>query len=193
MGNKFLIANISLNPTGWRNTYINPKAGHAYARKFPGHESLNFNFNKSGIDTDKEVYGFFQWKNKPVNFENGGVIIFYSNNTDARKGQIVGIYSNVTILSNNVKANWKGFENNLLDSNIKAQKSLSLLFPIPLEANLYKGPSTRRLTGQVGYSYFDISLAERIVKDELLELLNSGLQEKEFKKLRNIYSFITGK
>lgn len=192
MGNKFLIANISWNPTGWRNTYINPQAGHEYTRNFPGHESLNFKFNKNGIDTDEEIYGFVQWKNRPVNFDNGGIIIFYSNNTDERKGQIVGIYSNVTILTKNVKAKRKGFENNLLDLNLKAQKNLSLLFPIPLDANLYKGQDNKRLTGQVGYSYYDISLAVKIIKDELIELLRSGSQKREFNKLRNIYSFITG-
>ena len=43
--NKVLIANITYNPQGWRdNSYINKNAGHAYAKKFPGHESLNFKF-----------------------------------------------------------------------------------------------------------------------------------------------------
>ncbi len=193
MEDKFLIANISWNPYGWRNTYINPRAGHRYVRGFPGHESLNFKFDKKGVDIDKEVFGFIQWKSKPVHFNNGGIIIFYSNNTDERKGQIVGIYSNVEILKKRKKANWKGFQNNLLELNIKAEKELSLLLPIPLDANLYKKENRKRLTGQVGYSYYDISLAEKIVKDELIELNKSGSQKIEFEKLKNIYSFITGK
>ena len=94
MTEKFLIANITWNPTGWRNTYINPKAGHKYAKEHPGHESLNFKFDKKGIDTATEIYGFIQWTAKPKQFKNGGTIIFYTTNTDEHKGQIVGIYSN---------------------------------------------------------------------------------------------------
>ena len=193
MKRSFLIANISWNPTGWRNTYINPKAGHKYAREFPGHESLNFKFDKKGIDTDDEVFGYIQWKYRPANFENGGIIIFYSNNTDEWKGQIVGIYSNVIILKNRKKAYWKGFQNNEIEFDVKAQKSLSLLFPIPLDANNYKENKSKRLVGQVGFSYYNISLAERIVIDELIALSKSGAQKNEFKKLTNIYEYITGK
>jgi len=190
---KFLIANISWNPTRWRDTYINPKAGHEYARKFPGHESLNFKFDKRGIDNMKNIFGYVQWKYKPANFENGGVIIFYTQNTDEQKGQIVGIYCNVEILSNRLKHSWTGFENNIINLNIKAEKDLSMLFPISLDANSYKTESKKRLTGQIGFSYHDISLAEQIVRDELIELQKSGIQEFEFKKLKSIYSFITGK
>jgi len=193
MKERFIIANISWNPTRWRDTYINPKAGHEYARKFPGHESLNFKFDKKGIDNKKNIFGFVQWKYKPTNFENGGIIIFYTQNTDERKGQIVGIYCNVEILNDRLRHSWTGFENNIIDLNIKAEKDLSMLFPISLNANNYKSESKKRLTGQIGFSYHDISLAEQIVKDELIELQKSGIQETEFRKLKNIYSYITGK
>ena len=193
MNSIFLIANISWNPTGWRNTYINPKAGHEYARTYPGHESLNFKFNKSGIDTKNDVYGFIQWTNKPKKFPKSGVIIFFSYNTDENKGQIVGIYSDVEILKKRKKTKWKGFQHNLLELNIKANKSLSMLFPIPLDANNYKENSKKRLTGQVGYSYYNIYLAERIIKDELIELAKSGIQENEFEKLSKIYFYISGR
>jgi putative restriction endonuclease len=193
MKERFIIANISWNPTRWRDTYVNPKAGHEYARKFPGHESLNFKFDKKGIDTKKNIFGFVQWKYKPTNFENGGIIVFYTQNTDERKGQIVGIYCNVDILNKRLKHTWTGFENNTIELNIKADKNLSILFPISLDANNYKTESKKRLTGQIGFSYHDISLAEQIVKDELIELQKSGIQEFEFKKLKNIYSYITGK
>lgn len=191
MKERFIIANISWNPTRWRDTYINPKAGHEYARKFPGHESLNFKFDKKGIDDKYNVYGFVQWKSKPLKLENGGIIIFYSKNTDEQKGQIVGIYCNVEILDKK-KFDWKGFENNVLELNIKAEKDLSLLFPCSLDADNYKEENFKRLTGQVGFSYHNISLAERIVRDELLELQKSGTQKNEFIKLKDIYLFITG-
>ena len=191
MTEKFLIANITWNPTGWRNTYINPKAGHKYAKEHPGHESLNFKFDKKGIDTASEIYGFIQWTAKPRQFKNGGPIIFYTTNTDEHKGQIVGIYSQVEILEKRIKINWKGFQDDTLDLNIKAEKDLSILFPIPLDANNYKDNENSKLTGQVGYSYYEISLAERIISDELIELSKSGAQKIELEKLKRIYFSIT--
>ena len=194
MEDKFLIANLSWNPFGWRNAYINPKAGHKYAREFPGHESLNFKFDKKGVDTENEVFGFIQWQSKPVRFPDAGIIIFYSNNTDEHKGQIVGIYSEVEILKNRITVKWNGFQNDLIEFNVKANKRLSLLFPVPLDADSYKKAENRkRLTGQIGYSYYDVSLAEQIITDELVELNKSGIQKSEFEKLKNIYHFITGK
>lgn len=193
MKKRFIIANLSWNPTRWRDTYVNPKAGHEYTRRFPGHESLNFKFDKKGIDTKNNIFGFVQWKYKPTNFENGGIIVFYTQNTEERKGQIVGIYCNVEILNERLKHAWTGFENNSLELNLKADKNLSMLFPISLDANNYKTESKKRLAGQIGFSYHDISLADQIVKDELIELQKSGIQEIEFKKLKNIYSYITGK
>ena len=192
-GNKFLIANIGWNPSEWRNTYINPKGGHSYTKNLPGHESLNFKFDKEGIDTDEFIYGYFQWTHKPVSYEKGGVILFFSQNAVEGKGQIVGIYSNAEILEKNKKINWAEFENNLLVLNIKADKDLSMLFPIPLDADVYKKDGSKRLVGQIGYSYYELELAERIVKDELVELAKSGLQKNEFEKLKKIYTFVSGK
>jgi len=77
-----MIANLSYNIYSWRAPYINPKASHKYANAYPGHESLNFNFSKQGVDTNQFIYGYFQWTNPPKRFESGGVIIFYSKNTE---------------------------------------------------------------------------------------------------------------
>ena len=194
MENSFIIANITWNPTGWRSTYINPKAGHRYAREYPGHESLNFRFDKKGIDTDRNVFGYVQWRPKPKQFKKDGTIIFFSKNTDTNQGLIVGIYSNVEIFEKTISKKWKGFENDKIELNIKADKSYSMLFPIPLEANKYKnGKKSKRLVGQVGYSYYTTSMAEKIILDELYELSKSEIQENEFQKLKNIYSLISGK
>jgi hypothetical protein len=62
-----------------------------------------------------------------------------------------------------------------------------------LDADIYKESSSKRLTGQVGYSYYPLSLAEKIVKDELLEMGKGGSQKAEFEKLKDIYSYITGR
>ena len=187
MKSNFLIADISWNPNKWKDLYINPKAGHKYAREYPGHESLNFKFDKKGIDTENEIFGFIQWKNRPVKFLDGGIIIFYSNNTDIKKGQIVGIYTNVEILNQRKETIWEGFKDNLLNVNIKADKELSMLFPVLLDANLYKQGNSKRITGQVGYSYYDLILAKKIIEDELLELYKKEDFKNEFEKLEKIY------
>lgn len=192
MGKKrVIIANITWNASGWRNIYINPRAGHEYARKHPGHESLNFEFDKSGLDDEQNVYGFIQWTAPPKNLEKEGIIIFYSGNLDNNRGEIVGIYGNAEILGKEKITKWKGFENNELISNIVAQKNYSLLFPIPLDAKKYsKG---QRLVPQVGYTYKDIDIVEKIICDEIEELQKAGIKIKEYKKLKNIYKLITGR
>jgi putative restriction endonuclease len=184
-----LIANITWNPQGWRNTYINPKAGHSYAKEHPGHESLNFKFDKKGLDTVHYIHGYVQWTNAPTNFNNGGLIIFYSRNTDDNKGQIVGIYGNAEILKTNKQKTWIGFENNILTSNIRADKDLSILFPIPLDSKDY---FDGRAVPQVGYTYSSDDLAEKIVNDEIKEINKSGKLQSEIQKLLDIYRFLTG-
>lgn len=184
-----LLANITWNPTGWRNTYQNPKAGHKYAKEYVGHESLNFKFDKKGLDKGDSIYGFVQWTNAPVNFENGGVIIFYSKNLDKNKGEIVGIYGNVEILENPKIIPYQGFKENELTCNIKANKNLSMLFPIALDSKNY---SIQRSVPQVGFTYKDNEYAENIIRDEINELQKSGIKIEELTKLMSIYKYVTG-
>lgn len=190
MKEKFLIANITWNPSGWRNTYVNPRAGHSYAREYPGHESLNFKFDKKKIDTNKYIYGYVQWSSKPKYFEDGGLILFFSRNTETRKGLIVGIYSNAEILEENLEKVWRGFKDGIISLNIRADKNLSMLFPIHLDADKYKDNKSKRLVGQIGYSYYTINKAKQIIKDELIALSSSGIHQNEFLKLREIYKNI---
>lgn len=189
--NRVLIANITWNNSGWRNLYINPKAGHGYARKYPGHESLNFEFNKKELDDEQNVSGFIQWTAAPKNLSNNAVIIFYSKNLDTHQGEIVGIYGNATILDKEKRTKWNGFEHNELVSNIEGKKELSLLFPLPLSSSKYS--DGKRLVPQVGYTYKSIELAEIIIKDEIKELQKGGMKLDEYKKLQKIYKFITGR
>jgi len=171
----------------------NPKAGHSYARKYPGHESVNFKFDKKGIDTNEKVHGFVQWKYPPKFFIDGGVVVFYSQNTESKTGEIVGIYCNTQILKNKQLFNYKGFEDDILSSNLIADKSISMLFPIPLLANNYKKQNQKRIAGQIGYTYYDLELAEKIIQDEIIAIKNSGFKINEFEKLKKIYKFISGK
>lgn len=182
-----ILANLTWNESGWRNIYLNSKARHGYAQKFPGHESLNFDFNKKGLDTSKFVYGYFQSRYSPVNFTTGGSIFFFSNDyIDDHKSKIIGIYSKATILKDPILMKKKGFEKNELLSNIRAEKDYSMLFPIPLDLNNY-------CNGVRYFTYKNVILAKKILKDEIIALENSGRMLREYYKLIRIYEYITGK
>jgi putative restriction endonuclease len=189
---KILLANITWNPFGWRNNnYINPKAGHQYAKQNVGGESLNFHFNKKSVDIPKFIYGFVQWTNNPIRFDNGGLIIFYTTNTDIKKGQIVGVYGKAEIFkAYKVKV---PFQKQHYLTNVKAERDFSLFFPLPLDANNYKKTSGDRMVGQIGFTYKDENFAEKILFDELTELSKAGSNEKEFNKLIAIYELYIGK
>jgi hypothetical protein len=188
-----LLVNISWNPTGWRNTYINPKAGHSYTREYPGHESLNFKFDKKGIDNAKYIHGFVYWNARPLKFKKDGIIIFFSRNNDLNINLIVGIYGIAEVVEDNQTFLIKGFKNNRYSINIRAEKDYSLLFPIPLDADKYKIDSRTRLIGQNGFSYRTIEFAETIIYDELVKLSESGILESDYTKLKSLYEYYTGK
>ena len=187
---KILLANITWNPFGWRNNnYINPKAGHQYAKTHVAGESLNFHFNKKSVDTPKFIHGFIQWTNSPVTFDSGGLIIFYTRNTDINKGQIVGVYGKAEIF----KAYTVSFQKGDYLINVKAERDFSLLFPLPLDAKKYKNPNERRIVGMNGFKYRNEAFAEQILYDELTELSKAGAHEADFNKLIAIYEFYVGK
>ena len=190
---EILLVNITWNPFGWRNNnYINPKAGHNYAKKNVGGESLNFNFNKQTVDTQKFVHGYVQWTNSPTKFQKGGLIIFYTRNTDINLGQIVGVFGKAEI-SNEARTHKVPFQKRDYWTNIKGEREFSLLFPLPLLADNYKEKSSDRMVGQIGFTYKDENFAEQILFDELTELSKAGTNEADFNKLFAIYEFYIGK
>lgn len=187
---RFIIANVTWNESGWRSIYVNPRAGHRYAREHPGHESLNFDFNKKGLDTDQNIFGYVQWRGAPRKFQNGGMILFYSKNLKNGRNEIIGVYGHAEILKPYGETKWKGFEADKLISNIKADKELSILFPIPLNADKYS--NNKRLVPQAGLKYIDLQLASRIISDEIEELKKSGIRQEEYLKLTKIFEYVTG-
>ena len=188
---RFIIANITWNDSGWRNTYVNPKAGAKPVREVPGHESLNFEFNKKGVDDESHVFGYLQWWGRPRRFEEPGIIFFFTNNLDKKRNEIVGVYGDAKILDKPLNRRWEGFENNELISNIKAVKEKSILFPIPLDANQYsKG---KRLVPQAGLRYISQDLASMMITDEINTFEKSGARKDELDKLFSIFETITGK
>jgi len=186
----YLIANITWNRHGWRNLYVDPRAGHRYARKYPGHESLNFDFAKKDIDTADDVYGHIAWTRPPAKFGTPGFIFFYSRNLNTGVGEIVGVYGNARIIERK-RVSYKGFHNDVLELNVAAQKSSSALSPIPIKADRY---SKGRLVPQCGFTYIGETLADEILRDEIRALRDSGgARLPELQKLKNIYFLATGK
>lgn len=190
MKRSVMAVNISWNPHHWQRPYTDPRAGHSYARKYPGHESVNFHFNKPGIDTKTAVYGFSQWQHYPKDFSNGGYVLFYTKNLDTNEAQIVGIYGDVEILNPQQQFHYDRFENNTLQCNMKAAKALSLLLPQPLDAKKY---SSGRMVGQIGFTYYDQATAQKVVSDEYSLLEHAGgFPGTSYAVLNRIYERLTG-
>jgi len=191
--NRILLVNITWNPSGWRdNSYINPKAGHQYAKENVGGESLNFNFDKKTIDTDKFVHGYVQWTKSPTKFEKGGLIVFYTKNTDINKGKIVGVFGKAETF-NKAQTHDVPFQKGNYWINIRAERDFSLLFPYPLNADNYKENSSVRMVGQIGFAYKEENFAEQILFDELTAMSTAGTDENSFNKLLAVYEFYIGK
>lgn len=191
---KFIIANITWNDSHWRDIYVNPKAGAKPVRTYPGHESLNFDFNKKGLDKGNHVFGYARWQGCPRRFVEPGFIFFFTKNLEKNRNEIVGVYGDAEILDPQEKE-WEGFEDNKLISNIKAVKEKSILFPIYLDARRYRelNPEWKRLVPQSGLRYIQQDLASAIIGDAIALLKESGARRGESDKLYSIFEMIAGK
>lgn len=189
-----MIANITWNKYDWQKIYTDPRAGHKLVKNNPGHESLNFKFDKEVFDNDREVYGFIQWKGKPRFLLENAFVIFFSKNLDTKKGEFVGVYGNAKILKETGTADYVGFKNNQFQTNISAQKDLSVLFPVFLNAKNYS--ESKRVVPQSGFTYKDEQLAEKVIFDEIAEIEKSekmlSSHKEEYEKLKKIYQLIAG-
>ena len=194
MTKSIIIANITWNPDGWRNLYVNRQAGHKFVRDLPGHECLNFNFDKP-IDKNGKVHGYCKWTKPPKNFKTGGIIFFYSHNLKTKEGEIVGVYGDAEIFRLPIEAPYAGFEDNIFLANIVADEKYSMLFPMPLSETRYKKMIniTTRLVGQNGFRIInDEKIPRAIIGDEITNLARSGIRQNELTKLMSIYEYITG-
>ena len=185
---RFLIANITWNPHGWRKIYHNTKAGARYARTKPGNESLNFDFDKKELDGEQDVFGYSKWNGYPRQFEEPGIIFFFTKNLDEDKNQIVGVYGNASVVRPPKQTKLHGFENDVLHSTLKAESEKSILFPVYLDADRYKDPEWDRLMNQSGIRYiWKPELAVRILADEIEKVRALGdAGRKELDKLYSI-------
>ena len=185
---RFIIAGITWNPYGWRKIYHNTKAGAKPVQIYPGNESLNFDFNKKGLDGEQYVFGYSKWTKYPQKFEEPGIIFFFTKNLDENKNQIVGVYGNASVVRPPKPTKWNGFENDFLHSTLKAEKEKSILFPEYLDADRYKDYSGwERLVGQFGMRYISQELAVQILADEIEKVRALGdAGKRELDKLYSI-------
>lgn len=199
---KNIIANICYNPYGWTKLFSHPNAGFKYARTNPGHESLNFKFDKKDIDNDEHAYGFVQLSRNPRTDNKLVNILFHSNKflnnknneyDSFKKGNyFIGIYGNTKILNKNKTKEWEGFENDEIILNLKCEKKYSLLFPIPIFADKYKQNDKQRFNPQGGFLYVRNNIIKDVIREEICLIENNKGYEEEYIKLLLIYKNITG-
>ena len=181
---KSLIANITWNRKKWTEIDILPQAGHRYVRKSAGHECLNFDFEKKGIDTDELVYGYFQRTNEPKKLEKNGIIFFFSKNVITNVNYIVGIYGHAEILTKDKIEKYIKFENNEYWTNIRARKEFSLILSNPIKFN--KNIFGVKRVGQCGYSYLENDRGI-FVLDEIIKNTKNQPELKKLEKIKKHY------
>jgi len=184
---KILLANITWNPSRWRCPLTDSRAGSRYAKEYPGHESVNFKFDKR-IDKNGFIHGFVHRIGTSKTFHEGGIVFFFTRNLDEGRGEIVGVYGNAHLESKGYEC--KGFEDDTAAANICAEEKYSMLFPIPLVAKKYKESGKRQLMGTGMFCYKSYAFAKKVILDELNMLNKNGILEKEFIKLKGIYKYL---
>lgn len=171
-----MVVNIAWNHSGWARLEPNPKTGFGYTKRgnsaaFSPHEALNFDFSKKGIDDKDSVFGYFQTRGIPRRFKKGGLIFFWSKNTDDGQRYFVGVYGKADVIADKKnkdnKVKWKrpGFETGEFWANIRGEKKLSCLFPCYVKDSAYvlKG---ERLIYRSNLTYkFDKQKALRLLKE----------------------------
>ena len=145
---KFMLVNVAWNHNKWARLQPNPALGFGFTKDpeeaaFTPHEALNFDFLKKGIDTKDTVFGYFKTGidkigGVPRKFADGGIIIFWSKNSDNKKGYFIGVYGKARALDEVRKYNYLGFKNAEFLANIQGDKKLSCLFPCPVKDSAYK-------------------------------------------------------
>lgn len=173
-----MLVNVAWNHSNWARLEPNPKIGFGYVKRkneaaYSPHESLNFDFNKSGIDTQNTVFGYFQTKFTPIRFNKGGVIFFWSRNTDENTGYFIGVYGKADIFASRTFY-YKGFEGDKFWANISGAKELSSIFPVPVKDENYR-KNGRRLIYRSNFTYdFDKGRAIKLMDEAIHLAKNNG-------------------
>lgn len=188
---KVIVANITWNDAGWTDREVHPEARHRNVKDKPGHECLNFIFNKKNIDSDDWVNGYFKWTNAPTSFENRGLIIFCSTDIHDWQMKIVGVYGGAEILDYRRHPNYPGFEDGNLITNVRGKVELSMRFPVYLQYNDFI--RSKKRPGEVGFSYINYEEAISIIEEEIKQCKQLPQHKESIMKLQMILSHFSGK
>ena len=197
---RFFIGNIAWNKYQWQQPYIESRSQHRYiseGKGKPGHDSLNFDFNKN-VDDNKYVFGYVPFsrgnpQEKRLAADNV-VMFLWTKNLDARKTQIVGVYGGYKNVVPYKTTPDPRFDEGKAFFNVKSEKEYSILFPVSLDDKKYREKlKTSRLVPQSGLRYVDQEIAEAIITDELNALKESATDLVLYQRLLKIYEYITGK
>ena len=179
-----MMVNITWNRTGWTGIDINKDAGHKKVRDAPGHESLNFDFDKKGIDDKTWVHGYFQTHKTPICFEDGGLIFFYSQDPQTQKKFFVGVYGSAKVFDKKEHPIEKIYGHGGYWTNICGKKEMSLRFSDYVEID--KSWFKKRM-GQVSYAYLDDEDASRILDRAIKQCEKDQDDELRLLQLKLIY------
>ena len=181
---RFVMASLAWNAYRWRAMDIESTTGHGYTQDNPGHESLNFVFDKGGVDNAFHVYGFIAGARTGMpSFEQPGIIFFHSTNYMNHTRKIVGVYGNAYQIDQWEVDAVDGFDGPMY-FNIMADPQCSMLFPVYLDLGGYF--DTKKF-GRAEIVYADEDEARRIIGDEI-ELCR--MMRKKTDKLHHILKLI---
>ena len=161
---RFVMASLTWNKYRWRRMDEESPTQHSYAKSGPRHESLNFVFDKRGVDDDVCVYGYMPGANRNTpGFDQPGIIFFHSTNHAKHTRKIVGIYGNASRIRGREVDDVDGFDGPMF-FNIVAHKRYSMLFPTYLDLDGYL--DTKKIR-RAQIKYVDEDVAKRIIEDEM--------------------------
>ena len=180
---RFVMASLTWNAYRWRAMDKISPTQHEYAKHGPRHESLNFVFDKRGVDDGVCVYGYMPGaKTEMPGFEQPGIIFFHSTNYTRHVRKIVGIYGNAYRINGLDVDKVDGFDGPMF-FNIVAHKQYSMLFPTYLDLDGYFDTKNIRRATKV-YTTGDV--ARQIIEDEM----KICKKRKDLDKLRLILKLV---
>ena len=181
---RFVMAGLAWNKNQWQAIDTESPTGYGYAKENPGHESLNFVFDKRDIDDDAHVCGYMPGaRMRMPGFESPGFIFFHSTDYRRKARKIVGIYGNATRIEEFGNDGVDGFDGELI-LNVKAEQRYSMLFPEHLDMGNYFDLSRFRRANIV---YMGKKKAEEIIGDEIDACRKKGM---DTSKMRGILDLI---
>ena len=182
---RFALVSIAWNENYWKAIDTKSTTGHGYTQDKPGHESLNFKFDKKNLDDQTYVYGYSPgMQSRTPSFLQPGMIFFYSKNYDRDSDHIVGVYGNARRLDTDRETSVDEFKHEKLVSTIVAEKEYSALFPNYLNAQTYKTESMIKIMPQGSIRYINKETAKRIMVDAVKGV--TGVDAQRLQRIGNL-------